>query len=473
MTTIEFKEALSYLQDIIKGTHFENHVYIVGGSVRDYLMHNDINDIDIAVDLQDGGKEFANWITAKNDCLSSTNPCTFGRADTYRFHIPNNPKLKNAVFDCVQTRLNPSYAVKEGESNLGNIISDGELRDLTINAMYLDVSTMEIFDFFNCGKDLEKNLLRTPSSNPSVTFKDDPLRMMRVIRFSTIYGWEIEKDTWMGILKNHSLIKSVSVERFREEFNKILLSPCPSVGLNKMLYSGILYDMLPQLYELNHTSDNQFDDNVWVHTLMVIHETKPTLVNRLSALFHDVGKPKSRKFVNGLGRYVYYGHDVVSADIASTIMRNLKYPKLPIDCVQICIKNHMALTNTANPSHKSMRKFLANVGKLKPVVMDLMRANAIAKGSLDRYLGIEKKLQDVSMEMDYANIKLPINGNEICQALNIQPSPVVGKILEEIKDNMLTNPNLTKEDALSIAKLYHAQVKFATSQKKSDMPFDN
>ena len=464
MTIEEFKGVIDFLRSAIKNTEYENHVYLVGGCVRDYLMGDTIADIDIAIDIPNGGYKFSTWLTQRENCWSPFNPTQIGRLGTYRFLLTNNKALKHVVFDCVQTRRNPSFAVPEGSpvaNNLGTILEDGVLRDLTINSLYLDISALQIVDLNGGVKDITNNILRLPNI-ASIVLKDDPLRMMRIIRFSSKYGWEIDKDTWMGILKYHSLIKDVSVERFREELNQILLSPCPSYGLKKLLYSGMLFDMIPQLYSLNHVGKNlglKFVENQWKHTLAVVDEVQPKLINRLAALFHDIGKQATWKIVDG--RIRFYGHESTGATIAKSVMTKLKYPNLIIDAVVLCIQNHMRLSSLLAlrqelPSPKTIRRFLTDVGKHKDLVLDVIKADFISRGNLENFNRIEELINDISEELDYTNLKIPINGMEICDYLNIKQSPLVGKIIEYIKSKMMEKPDLTKEEAFDCISEYYA-----------------
>lgn len=468
MTPQKLQGIANYLRDKIKNTKFENHVFLVGGCVRDYLLGDNVNDIDIAVDLPNGGVEFANWITKEELCYKPDyNPCTVGRMDTCRFYLSTKEDLKYVVFDCCQTRKNPSYSLPEGSKvseNLGTILQDGNLRDLTVNAMFLDVSSMAITDVCHGIDDMQDKILRTPNL-PSVTFKDDPLRMMRVIRFATKYGWGIEKDTWLGIVEHHNLITSVSVERFKDELNQILLSPCPSVGLKKLMASGMLYDMIPQLYNLNHVGESlnvKIPFNIWEKTLEEVDETEPRLINRLAALFRCVGKATAVKYIEG--NIKFYGYETISVNVTSAILRTLKYPNHIIESVALCIKYHSYFSNYLvhglQPSKKTVRKFLTEVGDWKPNVLDLIRAVAIVENitAFNNFTDLKCIISETEAELDYTNFKIPITGDEIMKSLNLSPSPLIGKIIDHLKDKYLDDPSLTKEELLQMAEDYKLSI---------------
>ena len=231
----------------------------------------------------------------------------------------------------------------ECETCHGARLSDSVLRDLTINSMYLDVSTGEILDPTDGLKDMTSHTLCTTNA-PDVIFKDDPIRMMRIIRFASILGWDIDKTTWFGILRNHELIKTASTEKFVRELNQILLTDKPSVGLKRLISSGILYDMIPELYAINHIDGIDIKENVWNHTLKVVDNSEPILLNRIAALLHDIGKPISHKIINDKSRF--YSHEFSGREAATSVLKRLRYSDRVIDSVRNAIRYHMTFTYT-------------------------------------------------------------------------------------------------------------------------------
>lgn len=459
MTKEVFQDLYAYIRQKISTSKFKDHVFFVGGSVRDFIIGNDINDIDIVVDLPDGANDFATFITKSEGCyVFNSNPVVFQRYGTVKFNISNNEKFKNISIECSNTRKNPSYSLRteaDKKNNIGTILEDSALRDLTMNSLYLDISAGEVIDPQNGIDDITENTLRV-SGVPDVVFKDDPLRMMRIIRFASIYNWGIEKNTWLGIVRNHELIKNVSEERITSELNKILLTRVPSYGLTRLMNSGILYDILPQVYCLNHIGDDyrMVNKNVWEHTLKVVDGTEPILLNRLSALFHDIGKVLTYKVIKG--QVHFYGHECCGITMAKDILKKLKYPEQVINDVCFVIKHHMRFSMVQGmytPSMKVLKKFLADVGDKKDLVMDVIKSDFDSYGPSKilsiRY--IEEKLEELGVEMDYSKIVLPINGNDIKEHCKISASPAIGEILNIVKDMVVENPNLTKEQALKVA----------------------
>lgn len=466
MTKQEFNDFFSYIRKKIKGTQYENHVFFVGGCVRDFLMGEDyIKDIDIAVDLPNGGVTFSEWITQKEKCYAMNfNPVIFHRYGTAKFNL-STTQFKNLIVECVQTRKNPSYSISNTapiSQNLGSILDDAGLRDLTINSIFLDVSAGEIIDPKNGVSDISDNVLKTPDY-PDIIFRDDPLRMLRIIRFSSKYQWGIEKETWFGILKNHERIKDVSIERVRDELNEILLSSEPSIGLRKLINSGMLYDIIPQLYGLNHIiqSKNGTNKNVWEHTLDTVDRTKPILINRLSALFHDIGKLITGKIIKG--KVTFYGHEFSGVSIATDIMTKFKYPDAIIQSVCCVIKNHMKFSmvqGTYTPSRKLLRKFLTDTSDNKDLVLDIIRADFMAHNvsNILFFNRLKELLEEVSEETDYSHLILPVSGKDIMDYLDLRGGPVIGKLLDKIRDAVLENPNLTRQESLELAKKHLALI---------------
>lgn len=462
MTKELFEKFFKYLQSQIKGTTYENHVFFVGGCVRDFLMGNPIHDIDIAVDLPRGGIVFAEWLTQKEKCYKmNSNPVIFPKYGTAKFNLSSSSEFNDIIIECVQTIKNPRYSLNDCSpmvDNFGTILDDAHLRDLTINSMYIDISEGQLLDPTNGIDDIDEHILKT-TNIPDVIFKDDPLRMLRVIRFASKYQWNIEQKTWLGIVKNHEKIKEVSVERIREEINNILLTDKPSCGLKRLLNSGILYDIIPQLYALNHTKQN--NRTIWEHTMAVVDNSSPSLINRITALFHDIGKQLCEKYING--KQHFYGHECCGATLATEVMKTFKYPDQVIKEVENAIRLHMRFSMCQGnyvPTDKTLRKFLVDVGENKELVLDIIRSDFESYGynRLANYYMIEEALEKLDSNESLSKLKLPIDGTDIMTELNLKGGPLIGSMLNKVKEGMIEKPNLSKEEALDICR----KILFAT-----------
>ena len=247
-----FELALIKIGEIIKGTKWENNVFAVGGCVRDKLMGKPIKDIDLAITYPNGGIDFANWICKETYCYKlDSNPCIFSTYGTAKFNIRSINEIERIDIECVQTRKEQYKAdSRNPETVYGNIIEDAFRRDLTINALYLNLSNLTIWDVTEKGlNDLKNQIIRTPS-DPDVVFKDDPLRLLRVIRFATRFNWGIEKETWLGIVKNAYRIDIISKERIKDELCKMMECETPSIAIKRLDWCGLLDRVLPEIYRL-------------------------------------------------------------------------------------------------------------------------------------------------------------------------------------------------------------------------------
>ena len=469
---------IGYLQNAIKDSEFENHTFLVGGCVRDYLMDKPISDYDIVVDLPNGGVKLAQFLTKKDDSFNiASNPIIFGRYGTARFTLRNNEDFKHLCFDATQTRRTPSYLMDEDyniEENVGTIIEDACLRDATINALYLDVTTAEVYNMVGGAEHIKQKLLKTPTT-PDTVFKDDPLRMLRIIRFSTTYGFDIDKDTWLSIFKNSEMITQISKERIKEELSKILLADKPSIGIRKLMNCGLLYYILPHIYTLNNHNPNYalppYYPNVFEHTLRVIDKTQAKLPNRLAALFHDVGKHFCAQFKNGKLKFPNYTY--ASGNIAEKVLKELRFPNDIINDVTFSIKMHDLFVSTKNVTDKRLRKFIAVAGDHFGTVIDLMMANAytIDKECIENHTLILDRLLAILEEEAKEPKKLPVNGNDVMIYIGLDSGPILGKIMEKLKDLFYENPNMTKQDALTAA--YEIYCNMVTSGELRDLFINN
>ena len=458
MNEILFKNAdekiihvVKKLKSDIKGTRFDGHVYLVGGCVRDLLLNNEIKDIDIVVDLMNGGLMLANYLACKNKCWSESNPITFQSYGTAKLVLKNDPICKEFNLEFVQTRKEQYHVnSRNPEVVFGTIEEDSKRRDLTINSLYYNISNDKLIDF-NCGiQDLQNHILRTPT-DPYITFLDDPLRIMRVIRFSTRYNWGIEKSTWLGIVENAKRISIVSKERVTDELTKILLSNNVESGLKKLYYAGILHRIMPDIYAMTKEYEckakgvTRFD-----HTLKVVAESQPFIEHRLAALFHDVGR-----IVTDHDRTV--NPDKFSAEIAADDLKEMKFSSTVIKSVACAIANHnyfSMYTDGAMPSDKKIRKFVNACGDNIAVVLDLMHANNIHR-EFDKkpkqVYNILNKIEELQDAEKMMSVKLPISGKDIMKELRVGEGPWIGHILNAIKEAYFENPNITKDECFEIA----------------------
>ena len=449
----KINKLVKLIRESIKNTAFENHVYIVGGLIRDSLLNLPLKntDVDIVVDLPNGGIGFASFMTLKNQCyVNETNPVMFPTYGTAKFQLYKNEELKDIQIECVQTRKEQYHKdSRKPETVFGTIEEDAKRRDLTINALYYNISNGKLYDYNNSLYDLTNCIIRTPS-DADIVFTDDPLRILRVIRFSTKLGWDIEKNTWMGMIKNAHRISIVSQERITDEISKILICNKPSVGIRKMYNCGILDKVMQDIYDENYAYESKKEMlTTFDHTMKVLDMVQPYLENRLAALFHDVGRivTNARKDIS---------QDRFSADVAVSDLKKMKYPNYVIKSVETAIVNHRFFDRYSDevlPPDKWIRRFINKVGDDIGTAIDLMNANnlnrAYGKKKI-QVLNILDRMEELEELEKMANVKLPINGKEIMEKFSLKPSPLIGILLDEVKDKYFENPTLTKEEAFEL-----------------------
>lgn len=444
------------LEELLKNSIFEDKVYYVGGCVRDLILGKPVKDIDIVVEMKNGGLMLANYLAVKDGSwVLGKNPVIFETYGTAKFEFRKDSDCAGIELECVQTRKEQYHRESRNpETAYGTIEEDAKRRDLTINALYYNITKGELCDINGTGlNDLSNKIIRTPC-DPDITFSDDPLRILRVIRFSARLNWGINKETWLGMLKNAYRIDIISQERITDEISKILTCDHPSVGMRKLLYCGILHRVLPDIYDMQFSYEcrnplvTTFD-----HTMKVLDEiVDSSVVHRLAALFHDVGRAMAEN-----DRTV--SPNQFSADIAMADLRKMKYSNDVVNAVACAIRHHewfSTYTDGFTPPDKKIRKLMNSCGSNLGVTLDLMNANNHAKTYFKKkmqVLDVMKRIEELDELDEMTNVKLPIDGNELIKELGMKHGgPIIGIILDELKEDYFENPNITKEECIEKAK---------------------
>lgn len=417
--------------------------YVVGGYVRDLFLERPSNDIDVVV-VGSGISVAKNLkkLLGRGAKLSVFK--NFGTAQV---------KYHGVEVEFVGARKESySHDSRKPVVEDGTLEDDQNRRDFTINAMAVCLNSQSfghLVDPFEGIYDLEDGIIRTPL-DPDITFSDDPLRMLRCVRFATQLNFFIEDETFEALTRNASRINIISGERISEELNKILLTKTPSKGIVDLHRCGLLALILPEISALDivNTKNGKAHKNNFYHTLEVldnVSKNSDSLWLRWGALLHDVGKPKSMRWDN-LAGWTFHNHNYIGAKMIPDIFRRLKQPlDMKMKYVQKLVDLHMRPIAIADAevTDSAVRRLLNDAGDDIDDLMILCEADITSKNAmrkqrfLDNFKIVREKIEDLKGR-DYKRMFQPcIDGNEIMQIFNLKPSREVGTLKHTIKDAVL------------------------------------
>lgn len=443
------------IKELIHATEWEGHVFCVGGCVRDEIMGNEIKDIDMVVDLPSGGIRFAEWMQKSG--FTKGKVVTYPTYSTAMFRLKEFPEVE---LECVQTRKEkyPDAKSRNPETAFGNITEDCLRRDLTINALYRNITTDELLDLTVKGiDDIHNHVIRT-TTVPDIIFDDDPLRILRCIRFATRYGWEIELQTYEGMKKNTERLDIITKERVRDELDKMLTCRYPVQAMELLRNTGAMHSVIPELEETYYMTQNHYHfGTVWEHTMKVLENMKDARPEmRMAALLHDIGKITTREEISE-GKIHFLHHEAASEELVDVILRRLKYPNDFIHKVQFLVLHHMDCKNWKDDlsmmKAKHLRK-LQYVCQTEERFRDLMLLadadnKAHAKGfCLEHQVDlIVQRTEQMNQEGSALfNYTLPFTGKEVMEIKGLKPGPAVKECLEHLMKRAYVTPLRSKEE---------------------------
>lgn len=416
--------------------------YVVGGWVRDLIMNRPCKDIDFV--CVGSGIELAKSVAkALGPDVHVTVFKNFGTA-----HIT----WQDYQFEFVGARKE-SYRSDSRKPIVenGTLEDDQWRRDFTINAMAIRINEKgfgELVDHFKGLEDIKKKIIRTPA-DPKVTFSDDPLRMMRAVRFASQLSFDIDADTFAAITEMAERLKIVSQERITDELNKIILSDVPSYGFKLLFHSGLLKQFFPEmvlLHGVEYVDGNAHKDNFF-HTLQVLDNVARMSDNlwlRWAAILHDIAKPQTKRYDKKQG-WTFHGHEEKGARMVPGIFRRLKLPMgEEMKFVQKLVRLHLrpiALVKEVTDS--AIRRLLFEAGDDIDALMTLCRADITSKNKekvtrfLRNFEAVERKMAEVEEKDRIRNFQPPVSGDEIIRMFNLKPGPVIGELKEQIKEAIL------------------------------------
>ena len=429
--------------------HLGLECYVVGGYVRDIFLERPSNDIDVVV-VGSGisvAEELKRMVGKKANLSVFRN---FGTAQ-----VKFRQKGTEYEVEFVGARKESySHDSRKPIVENGTLEDDQNRRDFTINAMAICLNKErfgELLDPFNGLADLEDGIIATPLE-PGITFSDDPLRMMRCIRFATQLNFVIEEETFEALERMADRIKIVSGERIKDELNKIILSPVPSKGFVDLQRCGLLNIILPELATLDivEQKNGRAHKNNFYHTLEVLDNVAMKSDNlwlRWAALMHDVGKTKSKRWDPAIG-WTFYNHNMIGAKMVPQIFRRLMLPMdMKMKYVQKLVDLHMRPIAIADDevTDSAVRRLMNDAGEDIEDLMMLCEADITSKNEVRKKLFLEnfrmvrEKLTDLK-EKDYVRLLQPvIDGNEIMEMFHLKPSKEVGVLKQYLKDAVIDN----------------------------------
>jgi poly(A) polymerase len=426
-------------------------VYVVGGYVRDKLLGEDVKDIDFTV-LGDG-IEFAGLVAKE---FGNINLVIFEKFGTAM--LP----LADRKIEFVSAR-EESYEPTSRKPKIKKSTVDADLarRDFTINTIAASVNKKDfgkIIDLFDGEKDLKNKIIRTPLESEK-TFEDDPLRILRAIRFASKLEFQIHESTLQAMIKMKERLKIISQERITDEFFKILTSSKPSIGLQLLQQTGISEIIFPELKEMSGVDQRQdyHHKDVFLHTMKVvdsISEYTDDVWLRFTALVHDIAKPRTKAFKPGIG-WTFHGHEEIGARMMKNIFRRLRLPMDKLPYIEKLVRLHLRpmVLVSEEVTDSAIRRLLFETGELIDDLMMLCRADITSQNPqkvaryMKNYEVVMEKMKEVEEKDRLRNWQPPLRGDEIMRICGLSPGRTVGILKKEIENAILNGVIPNEHDA--------------------------
>lgn len=439
--------ALEAIGEVTQGTEFEGRLWLVGGAVRDELLGKPVpTDFDIV--LESNAVELARFL--KSEGVSSIEPVVYPRFGTALVLVAGiNIELATARKESYGEQS------RKPEVEPATLEEDAKRRDFTVNTLLKNLHTGELRDPVGTGvADLNSKLLRTPL-DPAGTFFDDPLRMLRAVRFKWQLRFDFVDGLGEAIASEAHRLSIISGERIRDELVKMLLLSSADRALGDLMRFGLIAHFAPELVETVGVEQGDFHHlDVWEHSLLVVRNAgSGDLTLTLAALLHDIGKPPTR-FVDERGNTRFFGHESVGATLTEDLLRRLKFPSSTIDNVVLLVKNHMRLGSAPSFSRAAIRRLIRDLDAQLPQLLDLVEADAKALRPGVRALdmaALRAQIEEVQKESPRAVLESPLSGDEIMLALGIEGGIEVGQVKAWLLNQVLDGTILPHDKVAAIA----------------------
>ncbi len=427
-------DPLAAIREATRGTPFEGDLWLVGGAVRDELLGGQGAKDDLDLVTRGNSADLAHLLFDKG--LSDFAPVTFERFGTAMVRV------EGTDIELVTARRE-SYDEESRKPNVqpASYEEDAARRDFTVNTLMRSVHTGELWDPLGKGlADLEARVLRTPL-NPVETFHDDPLRMMRAVRFRWKLGFSPAPGLYESIRETCDRLKIISMERIRDELLKMLSHPSASNALPDLADLGLMEIFAPELLLMQGVEQGKFHHlDVWNHTLKVLENAGPSdPLLALGALLHDIGKPSTRS-IDEKGNTRFFGHEDVGAKMANELLRRLKLPQRDIDVVVALVKNHMRLGTSPGFTPSAARRLLRDMDGNVERLLQLVEADANGLKAGVRVVDlspIRQRLEQVQAATPVSTLVSPLSGEEIMAITGLEQGQEVGRLKKMLTEMVL------------------------------------
>jgi len=414
----------------------QKQLYIVGGTVRDVLLHRgQSSDADLATDARP--EEIKRLVAPTHPTAVVLIGERFGTVRLlYDEHIIEITTYRSEQY-------NPES--RKPEVCFGNSLRDDlGRRDFTINALARDPLDGSLIDLFHGQQDLEAHLIRAVGDEPDKRFDEDPLRLLRAVRFAAQLDFTIEPDTCAALARQATKLQKISRERIRDEMNKLLLSPNPGKGIDLLVELGLMEHIIPEVMELRGVSQRPkptapASKDVYAHVLRVVERSSARPVARWGALLHDIAKPRTKSVIDN--KVHFLGHEDVGSYMARDILKNLHFDRDFIQRVSLVVRLHMrANAYAADWTDGAVRRLMLDSGDVLPDLLDLSRADITSyradkvSRATARVTELAERCQRLKEEAERVPLKSPLDGNELMELFGRGPGPW----LRPIKDRLLS-----------------------------------
>ncbi len=458
-TSPETEPVLQALRDAVRGTAYAGKLFLVGGFVRDQVMGLPSGKDDIDIVLEGDALALAHFLRQQG--AADFEPVVYPKFGTAMVVV------KGRAVEMVTARIE-SYAPgsrKPDSVEAGTLADDAKRRDFTINTLLQSLETGEITD--PLGKafaDLDAGIIRTPT-DPKLTFQDDPLRMLRAVRFAARFGFTIEPFTWKAVRQSAPRLSIISAERIRDEFCKTLMTTRAPTGLELLKDSGLLAQFAPELTAMVGVTQNEFHAYpVWEHTLLALGNLSPdaSLTLRLATLCHDIGKPPA-KGVGDDGRVHFYGHAETGAEITRKLMTRLKFSGDEIAAVTKLVAQHMRI-GEYKPlwTDAAVRRLIHDLGPQLDDLFEIHRVDVSALSpehtDISRAHELRSRMAPIQEAQDISTLTSPLDGQELMARLGLRPGKQLGAVKERLV-NEVVEGRLAPDDKEGAERLAWAYLK--------------